>query len=201
MILPQETTILLLMFPVIATAIAFLRQVIGIKAFGIYTPLIMTFAFLSTGIKQGMIIFLVVLLSGTLARILVKKLRLLYLPRMAIVLSLVVGVIFLLFWIYKDLSYLSIFPILIIITMVEKFVAAQIERGFKTALWLSIETLFLSTSAYFLASWNYLQVWLTNYPWLLILTLVINFALGKWTGLRLIEYFKYREVLRNADIN
>ena len=36
---PLETILLLLMLPIIATLIAFLRQVVGIKAFGIYTKI------------------------------------------------------------------------------------------------------------------------------------------------------------------
>ena len=45
--IPLETVVLLLMLPIIVTLIAFFRQVIGIKAFGIYTPAIVTFAFLA----------------------------------------------------------------------------------------------------------------------------------------------------------
>ena len=37
----------------IATFIAFLRQIVGIKAFGIYTPLLITFAFLATVLQIG----------------------------------------------------------------------------------------------------------------------------------------------------
>ena len=50
---PLITVTLLLMFPIIATMIAFLRQVVGIKAFGIYTPSIIIFAFLSFNIGNG----------------------------------------------------------------------------------------------------------------------------------------------------
>ena len=84
---PQETVILILMLPIVATIIAFGRQVIGIRGFGIYTPLIITFAFLATGLKYGLAIFIVILLVGTLMRFLVRYIRLLYLPRMAIVLT------------------------------------------------------------------------------------------------------------------
>ncbi len=50
----EEAIILLLMLPIVATIIAFSRQVIGIKGFGIYTPLIISFAFLATGLKYGL---------------------------------------------------------------------------------------------------------------------------------------------------
>lgn len=192
------------MFPVVATTIAFLRQVIGIKAFGIYTPLIITFAFLATGLKYGIMIFLLVLAAGTIARLLIRRLRLLYLPRMAIVLTIVAAVIFVLFWANEkfgngELAIISIFPILIIIILVEKFVAAQIDKGFNVAVILSAETLALSIIAYFIASWAWLQILLLNQPEWILLTLIINIALGRWSGLRLTEYFKYRQVLRHVE--
>lgn len=205
MTIPQETMTMILMLPVVATMIAFLRQVIGVRAFGIYTPLIITFAFLSTGLQYGLIIFLLVLVAGTMARLAVRRLRLLYLPRMAVVISIVALVIFALFWLSANFSAnekllsLSIFPILIIITLVEKFVSAQIDKGTNTAIMLSAETLVLSVISYFIASWPWLQKLLLAQPGWILLTLVVNLALGNWTGLRLTEYFKFRAVIRHAD--
>jgi len=49
---PKETLVFLLMLPIVAIVISFARQVIGIKGFGIYTPLIITFAFLVTGLNM-----------------------------------------------------------------------------------------------------------------------------------------------------
>ena len=202
MTIPTETLTLILMLPVVATVIAFLRQVVGIRAFGIYTPLIITFAFLATGLKFGLLIFVIVLLTGTLARVLVRRLHLLYLPRMAVVLSIVALVIYGLFWLAasyggsQELVSLSIFPILIIIILVEKFVSAQIDKGTQVAIRLSIETLILSI-AFYIASWPWLQQILINQPGWIVLTIIINVLMGSWSGLRLVEYFKYREIIRH----
>lgn len=201
---PFDTVILILMLPIIATLIAFLRQVVGIKAFGIYTPLIITFAFLATnGIKYGIAIFLAVLLFGLLMRFILKPFRLLYLPRVAIMLS-VVAIAILFFLVVggnlrrTGLASVSIFPILIMITLVEKFVAVQIEKGNKTALILAFETLIISIIGYYLASWNVLIKLLATMPWVVLLTLPINILLGKWTGLRLNEYFRFKEVIKKS---
>ncbi len=88
--LPFDTFINLLMLPIIVTIIAFFRQVVGIKAFGIYTPAIVTFAFFSMPqLRYGVIVFITVIIVGMLMRYVLKKLKLLYLPRMAITLSIV----------------------------------------------------------------------------------------------------------------
>jgi hypothetical protein len=200
--IPEDTIVLILMLPIIATFIAFLRQVVGIKAFGIYTPLIITFAFLATnGLRYGIAIFLVIIFTGMLMRFMLKPFRLLYLPRVAIMLT-VVALSILLFLVIggamkrTGLASVSIFPIVIMITLVEKFVSVQIEKGDKTALILAFETLIISIVGFYIASWESLQSVLLTYPWIILLTVPVNVAIGKWTGLRVSEYIRFRNILK-----
>lgn len=201
--LPFETVILLLMLPVIATFIALLRQVVGVKAFGIYTPLIVTFAFLATnGLKYGITIFISVIVTGMLMRFILKPFRLLYLPRVAIMLTavaiLTLGVLTLGGDLHRTgLAAVSIFPILIMITIVEKFVAVQIEKGTRAAVMLATETLFISIIGFFIASSEILIRLIASAPWLILFTVPVNIAIGKWTGLRLSEYLRFKEIIKN----
>jgi hypothetical protein len=199
---PLETIHLVLVLPIIATLIVFLRQVLGIKAFGIYTPLLITFAFLATnGLRYGIAIFASVVLVGMLSRFLLKPLRILYLPRVAIMLS-IVAVFMLIFLAFggslrrTGLAAVSIFPILIMITLVEKFIAVQIEKGSKVAVLLATETMIISIIGYYVATWKYLIDILTVYPWLVLLTIPVNILIGKWTGLRITEYFRFKEIMK-----
>jgi hypothetical protein len=200
---PNETVVFLLMLPVVVTVIAFFRQVIGIKAFGIYTPAIVTFAFLAIPqIKYGVAIFVAVIFIGMLVRLALKKLRMLYLPRVAITLS-IISIVILFMLTFggsmrrTGLASVSIFPILIMITIVEKFVTTQVEKGNKAALILALETLVISIACYYIASWHFLIGSVLAFPWLVLFTIPINILLGKWGGLRLTEYFRFREVLKN----
>jgi hypothetical protein len=198
---PLTTVVLLLMFPIIATMIAFLRQVIGIKAFGIYTPSIIIFAFFATGIKYGIVLFVSVILVGMIVRLLLKRFRILYLPRVAITLS-IVSLAMLLMLVFggslqrTGLAAVSIFPLLIMITLVEKFIATQIEKGNKTAFYLALETLFIAIIGYYLLKWGMLVKIVVAYPWVILLTIPINIVLGKWTGLRISEYLRFKEVFK-----
>ncbi|MFH0906982.1 MAG: 7TM domain-containing protein [bacterium] len=203
---PEETIVLLLMLPLMATVVVFARQIIGIKGFGIYTPLIISFAFLATGLEYGLAFFATILLVGTFMRLFVKQFRLLYLPRMAIVLIIVaLSILCLLYFgAYTNRNGLitaSVFAILIMITLVEKFVTAQIERGAKQAIILTSETLVLSIICYWIVSWAWLQNLTLGYPvWIISISIITNILLGKWTGLRLSEYFRFREVIKHVDL-
>lgn len=200
---PLATIVLLLMLPIVATVIAFFRQIIGIKAFGIYTPLIITFALVATGLKYGIAIFTSVILIGMIMRFLLKRLRLLYLPRVAITLSAVAFIMLAILVISgyfrrTGLAAVSIFPLLIMITIVEKFIAAQIEKGSRTAIILAVETLAISLAGFYIASWKSLASFIIMYPWVILLVIPLNIFLGKWTGLRLSEYWRFREIIKKT---
>lgn len=194
------------MLPIVATIIAFSRQIVGIKTFGIYTPLIIVFAFVAIGIQYGVMIFVTTLLIGSLIRMVLRHFRFLYLPRMAILIILVALIILLMFWEAAfsqriDFITASIFPILIMIILVEKFIAAQIEKGARTATILTIETFVIAIICYIIIQWTALQNFTLAKPgWVIIGSIVANILLGKWTGLRLFEYIRFKDVLKYAEL-
>ncbi|MCK4525555.1 MAG: hypothetical protein KAU07_03890 [Candidatus Andersenbacteria bacterium] len=199
-----DTIYLILALPFIATLIAAFRQLIGIKSFGIYTPLVLTFAFWAIGIKYGLAIFIVIFITGTAVRYILKNFRLLYMPRMAIVLTVIsLAILALLavggYFQKTGLASTSILPILILITLIEKFISTQVEKGFRTAAILSFETLVISIAGYYFIIWDTFRDLVLNHPEYILLLFAVNIFLGKWTGLRLREYFRFREVTKNID--
>ncbi len=198
---PVNSLYLILMLPVMATIIAAGRQLVGIKAFGIFAPTVIALTFLATGLKYGITIFAAIVVLGTLGRLIARKFRILYLPRMALVLSLLALAIFGMFLVgaFFDKSgfiTISIFPILIMTVLTEHFVSVQIEQGYKTAIKLTLETLVLSVIGYFIGDWTFFKTLILAYPELILLTLVFNYMMGKFTGLRLMEYVRFRQVFK-----
>lgn len=203
---PINSIILILMLPVIATILAFARQVVGIKSFGLVTPAMTTLSFLVMGLQYGLIVFVTIVLSGTITRFVLRRLRLLYLPRMALVLTSVSLSLLLLlgFGVANDqisvLSF-SIFPALILTILAEEFIAAQFKLGVRAALTLTAWTLILSTICYFIVSSEIFRTSILSYPEIILFTIPINLALGQWSGLRMTEYFRFRELLRHAKLS
>ncbi|MEW6407746.1 MAG: 7TM domain-containing protein [Patescibacteria group bacterium] len=194
-----ENIFLILILPIIASVVAFTRQFLGIKTFGIYTPTIITLSFVAMGLKFGLVFFIVIMILATLFRFALKKSRLLYLPRMALLLTIVAFAIFVIFLLGAKFNIfgiisLSIFPILILIIMSEKFIAAQIEKGGWQTIILTLETILVSIACYFLITWPWFKNFILTYPELTLLTLIIDVLLGKWIGLRLSEYLRFQEL-------
>lgn len=199
--IPINSITLILMLPVIATILSFSRQVIGMKAFGIVTPAMTTLSFLVLGLPYGLIIFSAILASGTITRLLMRRFHLLYLPRMALVLTGASIAILLVFGLgaatdNTALASFSIFPILILALLAEEFIALQFKAGAKSALTVTAWTLVLSIGCYFIVSWQLLRTLFVSYPEIVLLALPINILLGRWTGLRLTEYIRFRRLLR-----
>jgi len=171
------------------------------KAFGIFTPAAVTLSFLAIGLKYGVLIFIVILLAATGSRILIRKFRLLYLPRMALVLTAVSFAVLALFGVsgllLKQTGALafSVFPILILASLAEQFVEAQIRLGLRAAAILTFETLLLSVVSTLIIQWDALQSLIVGFPELILITIPINILLGRWTGLRLSEYIRFRKLL------
>lgn len=201
---PSNSLRLILMLPVIVTVVAFLKQIIGFTTLGVYTPSILTLSFIALDIKFGLFILLFILLFGTLARLFLRRYRLQYIPRMAIVLTIVsIVILFLLlagaFFNITQLVTISIFPMLIMSTLVERFVSIQSGKGIKQALLIMGEAILVAVICYYIAEWNFLKTLMLGNAELIFVFLAINIVLGRWTGLRLFEYFRFREISQHIE--
>lgn len=91
------------------------------------------------------------------------------------------------------------FPMLIMSTMVEKFISIQSGKGLRRALTLVGETVLVAILCYFVAEWGWLKVVVLGHPEVILLFLVANVIMARWAGLRLMEYVRFREIIRHAE--
>lgn len=200
---PTGTLLLVLMLPVIATLVAFMKQVLGLNTLGVYTPAILSLSFIALNFWYGLIIFVVLFAVGSVVRAALHHYRLLYIPRMAIILSFstfaILLVLFLGTLFNQAMDELAVFPILIMATMVEKFVTIQSDKGFKGALRIWAEVLFVAMLAYLFVQWNTFEVLVLGHPEILFFFLALNFLMARWTGLRITEYIRFRELIRHVE--
>ena len=118
---PANTIVLLLLLPVVAAIIAAARHMVGLRGFGIFLPAALAVTFVATGPLVGIGLFLAIVAVSVSARMILRKtkIKLQYLPRMAILLWLVVlavlGILFAAPLIKApQLTKVSIFPVLIL---------------------------------------------------------------------------------------
>lgn len=200
---PANTIVLLLLLPVIATIIAASRHLIGLRGFGIFLPAALSVVFVATGPVVGIGLFLVIVATSLLIRMVLRrfKIKLQYLPRMSLILLfVVVGVLFVLFAApiinQPSLANVSIFPVLILVLLSEDFTKVHLGKSAKTAINLTTETLILALVSYiFLTSTMMQEFALLNPEILLVSVVLIDFILGKYVGLRLVEMWRFRRLI------
>lgn len=200
--IPGSTLVLIVLFPLVAALIAGARHLIGLRGFGIFTPAVLSVAFVATGILTGIFLFLVILGMATLGKKVLKKAKLQYLPRMALLLWFVcVGVLGVLLVApllsLENLLNLSIFPILILILLAETFIEVQIGKSPREARELTVETMILALISSLVLSLETVQKFALIHPELLLLLVaVFDIFMGKYTGLRYTEYRKFKKLLK-----
>jgi len=206
--MPANIVVILLIFPIIASLVAFSRHVIGLKGFGIYIPAVLSVAFVSTGILTGIVVFAAVLLTALITRPILKKLKLPMLPRTAMLLlcvSVAVLALMLVSSIYNvNLIFnISIFPLLIIILLTENFMETQLLSSQKEALEITFETLLMAVLCSLILGSESIQKFVILRPELtLFMVAIINVAIGKYTGLRILEYLRFKDLFdQDAKFN
>jgi hypothetical protein len=197
----SQTVILFLVLPVIATMLAFLRQVVGMSTFGLFTPAIVALSFLVLGWLVGVLSLVFILATGYASRSLMRRLHILFIPKMAIILG--IGSITLLLLISIAtafgvvLSHDTVFVLLIMTTLVESFLTVKSEQGLLSAMFAIGQTILAALICYVVVQWQPFRLLIVAYPEIIILTILINVLLGRFTGLRVSEYFRFREVFRH----
>ena len=202
---PANTIVLLLLLPIVAFVIAFTRNVIGIRGFGIFLPAALSVVFVATGPIVGIGLFLVIVVVSTAMRLILRKLKvkLQYLPRMAFILwAVVLGVLGVLFLApvlkFTDLANVSIFAVLFLVLLAEDFTRVQLGKSVKTALNLTFETLILSLISFLFLTFQPLQRYVLLNPEISLLLIAgADLLLGKYTGLRVMEFYRFRKLIRS----
>lgn len=200
---PSSTVILILLLPMLATIVAFIRHIIGLPSMGMLVPIALSITLLSTGISAGMLLLLTIILSSTIARILLKKIRIMQLPKMA--LSMLMVSIFIFFVLtlsamtgFVAVQQLSIFPVLLLVLLSEQIVAVQLERSTQEMLIISLVTFTIGILGFLLLSSINLRNAVLLYPELIFFLIPLNIIIGRYFGLRLMEYFRFSSIMQHG---
>ncbi len=201
---PVNTLVLLMLLPVVAMFVAGARHIVGLQGFGILLPTALSIAFLALGPLVGIALFLVIVGTSTFGRMFLRKikLRLHYLPRMSLLLSLTVLALLAVLLMgsavnLSGVTNISIFPVLFLVVLSEDFIRVQTGKSFRTALNITTQTLLLAlVSYYFLTLWSLQKFAIQNPELLFGSVIVLNILLGKFSGLRVLEYYRFRKLLK-----
>jgi hypothetical protein len=194
----QRTFRILLLVPVGALMICVLRNLVGFPTFGIFMPVLMALAFRNTGLAYGLGIFAGVVLIGYVVRRWIDKLRLLLVPRLSVILTLVIVCITIFALLgnklgLREFMAVGLLPFVILTMTIERFFVIMEEAGAREGLWTAAGSAGVATITYEILHFEPLQLTFFVYPELLFAVAAVQVLLGRYTGYRLSELIRFRK--------
>jgi len=197
-----EVLILLLLLPLALSVVAIGRYLIGLQGLGLFPPVMLGVVFLALGIIPGLLLFLVILLIEILVIFLLKRLKIHFMAKMALVLLVACLGLLPIFLLILKLGVSNLFnsafiPILILILIGENLAEVQLRKTPRKAFRATIETLILASLAFFVLNSLVLQKMMLLYPEaMIVLVAILDIWVGRFAGLRLLEYHCFRKLLK-----
>jgi hypothetical protein len=193
----------LLVLPLGALWVALMRNVVGVPTYGTFMPLLIAFALRSFPLGQGLALVAMVLALGVATRLAVERLRLLMVPRLAILLCVVILVVTALAILGDQLGTRDLFagivlPIVILTMLVERFSIAIAEEGLREALAPAGGSLLVAVACYPVLRSPLAEHLMFTFPELVVVLVGALIWIGGYTGYRVSDLLRFRTLARRS---
>jgi uncharacterized protein with transglutaminase domain/transglutaminase superfamily protein len=193
----------ILMLPIGALVVVVFRNVIGMPTFGTFLPALIAAAASETGAPWGIVSVLVIVTVVVLARWAVHRLELLHSPTLAILLAAVALTILATSLVAEQVGFIrltriTMFPLAVMAITAERFYLGLSEHGVRPAMKELAGTLVVMLACFAVMSSLALQVLVIGFPEVLLFVVAADVYLGRWVGVRLSEYLRFRHLLTPA---
>ncbi len=192
----------LITIPVGITILVFLRQFVGVKTLGTFMPVLIGIAFRETALLNGLLLFSTLIALGLALRFYLERLQLLLVPRLAVV---VIFIVMLMAGITIALTNsnqavglsISLFPIVILTMTIERMSIVWEESSASEAIRQGVGSLGVAAITYLAMTNDYVEYWMYQFPELLLVLMGLCILMGRYTGLRLTELWRFRELAKS----
>jgi hypothetical protein len=193
----QETYKILLTVPIGAFIILLLRNFVGLKTFGTFMPVLIALAFRETHVVWGITLFVIIVSFGLLARFYLDQLRLLLVPRLASILTIVILLMIFISVISQNLGLdsglsVALFPMVILTMTIERMCITWDERGASEAIKSGVGSLIAAVISFGAMNYPPMQYLIFAFPELLLVLLALILLFGQYRGYRLFELFRFK---------
>jgi hypothetical protein len=191
----------LLLIPVGCFIVVLLRNLVGMPTSGTFMPVLLSLAFIDTGLSKGLIVLLVILTLGLLVRNYLSHMNLLLVPRIsAVVISVVLLMAFISVLSFKlglvDGISVTLFPMIIISWTIERASVLWEEHGGVEVFKQMGGSLVASILIYFAMTNSFVKYFTFTYPEAMIVLLGLILFIGIYTGYRLTELYRFEPLVK-----
>lgn len=194
----------LLMIPIGALIVAFMRTVIGIPTLGTFMPILIAIAFRETELAWGILLFVLITGIGLSLRFYLDRLQLLLVPRLCAVLIMVILMMLGIslfsasFGLDRGFS-IALFPIVILTMVIEHMSIVWEESGGLATIKEALGSLTVAILGYLAMINEYLSHIVFLFPEVLLIILAIAILIGRYTGYRLNELIRFKDIVEEPN--
>ena len=202
----QHVVKFLLLLPLAALIVCLFRVVIGVPTFGTFGPALVGLAFRDlNSLPWGLLFFLLTVMVGWGIRRILDHFHLLHVPRVSAMMTLiVVFLIVLIGWASSagvtTTQYVALFPLVILTHLVERFWMVETEDGTAASFWTLLGTSVVAVAVSLALSADAVAQWMFRYPESLGVVLAAQLLLGRYTGYRVSELYRFRDFLEDQTV-
>ncbi len=200
----SEWIYLIILIPFLFTLLVILKHLIWLSPIWVLVPIGFTLMIFKIGLLASFLFMLIfILLNVVLARI-VNTQTLLYTPKISFLL--IINIVFAILvtnllseYGIADLSLWNSLFIIIYIIILEKLINVILSKEFNEYRQALMNSLFIWLIWYLIFSSETITSFILSYPETILILIPINFFIWKFSGLRVTEYFRFREVIRSVE--
>ncbi|MGI9429322.1 MAG: 7TM domain-containing protein [Bythopirellula sp.] len=198
----HDTLSLMLLLPLGALITAVFRNLVGLQTLGTFAPALLAMSIIYAAWGTGLVMLTVVIIAGLLGRSLLEKLHLLMVPRLSIVLTVIIlcvvfAVSLLNYWSPGQTAQTVLIPLVILTILIERFYVTSEEDSPGFAVQLVLGTIVVAAFCYLLLRWEYIGQLVLIYPEIHLFTIAAFVLIGRYSGYRLTELWRFRDLVNN----
>ncbi len=201
--IPEKTLELLVAMTIVATIVSIARYAFGSKSYGIYAPIILAIAYSYTGLKYGLAITGIVILTTLVSYSVLRKIRMHYITRIAInycllAISLLAFIILINrygLWLNK-MAQIPPLALISIAILSDFFIKQFVQKSLKTSVTSLFGTVFVATIGWYVITRDLVSGYMINNLWIVPVLILVNLLVGQFKGLSFKDLSRFKSITK-----
>ena len=197
---------LLVAITILATIVSIARYIFGSKTYGIYAPIILAIAYSYTGLRYGLSVTAIVILTTLLSYSIIKKIRMHYITRIAInycLLSISLVIFFLVINRYglglENMAQIPPLAVISIAALSDFFIKLYVQKSLKASSMILFTTIMISTIGWYTITRQHVSQFMLENLWIVPLLIFVNLIIGQFKGLRIKDFLRFKSITSEKE--
>lgn len=199
-----QSIYLIILIPFLLVWISIFKHFIWLSTIWIIIPISLTIMFFKVWAYISILMILIILFINLIVSKIINKYTLLYTPKVSFLAIINIITIIITINILDNYSAIStsisdIIFIILFLIISERLISIIVSKEFREYKSNFLNTILFSIISFLFFNINIIKVFLLAYPEVIILLIPFSFLLWRFTWLRITEYFRFKEVIKNIE--